>query len=122
MNKHDAKAIVTLYTSDGDLVNVFGGWWKGQAQIENGLKTHFDAELKRARFTTSDVQIRFIKPDVAVAHVTNQVSGIVGSNGQEVPTHGERSLRVFVKQNGNWVMTAFHNTQVASSDMPTPAR
>jgi uncharacterized protein (TIGR02246 family) len=78
MNKHDAKTIATLYTSDGDLVNVFGGWWKGPAQIENGLKTHFDAELKRARFVTSDVQIRFIKPDVAVAHVTNQVRASLG--------------------------------------------
>jgi len=113
MNKHDAKAIAQLYTPDADLVNVFGTLWKGPAEIENGMKAHFNAELRDSTFKTVNVTIRFIKPDIAIADVTNEVSGIVAPNGQKVPTHGERSMRVFVKANGRWLMTAFHNTQVS---------
>jgi uncharacterized protein (TIGR02246 family) len=113
MNKHNAKALARLYTPDGELDNVFGERWRSPAEIEKLLQVHFDAELREAKFSTSNVDVKFIRPDVAIAHVTNQVSGIVGPNGQHVPTHDERSMRVFVKTNGQWLVTGFHNTQVS---------
>src|SRR5438477_3783196 len=36
-NKHDAKAYASLFTEDGDCVNVVGWWWKGRRQIEEKL-------------------------------------------------------------------------------------
>jgi hypothetical protein len=61
------------------------------------------------------VTIRFIRADVAIAHVTNQITGFLGPDGSTEPPHDELSIRVFVKQGGNWSVVAFHNTTVASS-------
>ena len=51
-------------------------------------------------------------PDVAVAHVTNELSGLVSAAGEQLPAHRELSIRVLVKERGRWLVTAFHNTIV----------
>ena len=57
--------------------------------------------------------MRFIKDDVAVAHVTNEVAGVVGPAAQTQAPQREMSLRVFVRDSGDWRLTAFHNTLAA---------
>ena len=49
---------------------------------------------------------------IALAHVTNELSGLVGPEGQALPPHRELSIRVLVKDRGVWRITAFHNTIV----------
>ena len=56
------------------------------------------------------MDVRFVRPDVALAHVTNQLSGLVSPEGQTLPAHEELSIRVLVKDQGQWRITAFHNT------------
>jgi uncharacterized protein (TIGR02246 family) len=36
-NRHDAKAYASLFSEDGDCVNVVGWWWKGRGEIEKKL-------------------------------------------------------------------------------------
>jgi len=31
-NRHDAKAYASLFTEDGECVNIVGWWWKGRAE------------------------------------------------------------------------------------------
>jgi uncharacterized protein (TIGR02246 family) len=57
-----------------------------------------------------DVEVRFIRPDVAIAHVTNELSDQAKPGEQPVPQHHELSIRVFVKETGVWRVGAFHNT------------
>jgi hypothetical protein len=58
----------------------------------------------------SNVSVRFIRADVALAHVINEMSGIISVDGAKQPPHKELSIRVFVKDQGVWRITAFHNT------------
>jgi uncharacterized protein (TIGR02246 family) len=58
------------------------------------------------------MDVRFIRPDVALVHVTNRLSGLVGPDAQTLPAHQELSIRVLVKDRGTWRITAFHNTIV----------
>ena len=44
----------------------------GAAQIEKGLATIFATRARKATLKTLDVAVRFIKPDVAVVHLTNE--------------------------------------------------
>src|ERR1044072_6815967 len=74
-NKHDAKAFARFYTPDAELVTVRGERMKGAAEIEKGLAAIFATRAKGVTLTTLDVTVRFIKPDVVVAHVTNQLRG-----------------------------------------------
>ena len=119
-NKHDAKAATRMYTPDADLVTVRGDASKGRDAIEKGLAAIFASRAKAATLKTLEVRIRFIRPDVAVAHVTTELSGLVSPDGQKLPAHRELSIRVFVKEQGIWRVAAFHNTMVRPFGTPTP--
>jgi hypothetical protein len=45
-----------------------------------------------------------------LAHVTNELTGLVSPEGRTLPPHQELSIRVLVKDQGVWRITAFHNT------------
>jgi hypothetical protein len=47
-----------------------------------------------------------------LAHVTNELSGLISPEGQKLPPHQELSIRVLVKDQGVWRITAFHNTML----------
>ena len=109
-SRHDAKAWVKFCTPDAQLVTVRGESMKGIAEIEKGLTTIFQTRGRNVTLKTLEVAVRFIRPDVALAHVTNELSGLASSQGQTLPPHQELSIRVLVKDQGVWRITAFHNT------------
>jgi uncharacterized protein (TIGR02246 family) len=111
-SKHDARAWVQYCTSDAELITVRGETMKGLAQIEKGLAAIFQTRGRNATLKTLDVRVRFIRPDVALAHVRNELSGLIDPDGRTLPPHQELSVRVFVKNDGTWRITAFHNTIV----------
>jgi uncharacterized protein (TIGR02246 family) len=112
-NNHDGEAAARMYTPDARFVSVRGDVMNGQAGIERGLSAILTARAKSAAQQTMDVKVRFIRPDVALANVTNELSGLVAPDGHALPPHQELSLRVFVKDAGVWQVAAFHNTMVA---------
>jgi uncharacterized protein (TIGR02246 family) len=109
-SRHDARAWVKFCTPDAQLVTVRGESMKGVAAIEKGLTTIFQTRGRNVTLKTLEVAVRFIRPDVALAHVTNELSGLVSPEGQTLPPHQELSIRVLVKDQGMWRITAFHNT------------
>lgn len=111
-SKHDARAWVQYCTNDAQLVTVRGETMEGVAEIEKGLATIFQTRGRGVTLRTLEVMVRFIRPDVALAHVRNELSGLADPDGQTVPPHQELSVRVFVKNDGQWRMTVFQNTIV----------
>jgi len=111
-NKHDAEASTRMYQPDADFVSVRGEMGLGREAAEKTLRRIFETRAKTAALKTEQVQIRFIRPDVALAHVTNELSGLVAADGQNLPSHRELSLRVFVKDDGMWRLASFQNTML----------
>ena len=111
-NSHDGRAASLMYAPDAKLVTVRGEVMNGRAEIEKGLSSIFATRAKNATHRTLDVSVRFIRPDVALAHVTNELSGLVAPDGQALPAHQELSLRVFTKVDGQWWVAAFQNTMI----------
>jgi uncharacterized protein (TIGR02246 family) len=74
-NKHDAKAYASLFTENGDCVNVVGWWWKGRAEIEKKLTDAYVYVFKESALTITNVDIRFLTAEVAVAHVQWTMTG-----------------------------------------------
>ena len=111
-NKHDAKAWRSFCSPDAQLVTVRGESMTGIAEIERGLAAIFNTRGRAARLRTIDIAVRFIRPDVALAHVLNEMSGVTAPDGSLPPPHQELSIRVLVKEQGAWRITAFHNTIV----------
>jgi uncharacterized protein (TIGR02246 family) len=112
-NRHDAAAATRMYKPDADFVSVRGEVGIGRDAAERGLRRIFETRAKAAMLKTEEVRIRFIRPDVALAHVTNELSGLVAPDGQTLPSHRELSLRIFVKDDGVWRVASFHNTMLS---------
>jgi uncharacterized protein (TIGR02246 family) len=117
-NRHDAKAATQMYAPDARFVTVRGEVMDGQPAIEKGMASIFSTRAKNASLRTLDVAVRFIRPDIALVHVTNERSGLVAPDGQTLPSHQELSLRVFAKESGVWSVAAFHNTMVRPFGAP----
>jgi uncharacterized protein (TIGR02246 family) len=111
-NRHDSKAATRMYTPDADFVTVRGEAFKGRAEFEKGLAAILATRAKDATLKTLNVRVRFIRPDVALAHVTNELSGLVSPDGQQLPAQKELSIRVFVRDGDDWRVAAFHNTMI----------
>lgn len=111
-NRHDAKAWAGFCTPDARLVTVRGESMEGVAEIEKGLSAIFATRGHAAKLKTLDITMRFIRPDVALAHVLNEMSGVTAPDGRSLSSHRELSIRVLVKEEGRWRITAFHNTVV----------
>jgi uncharacterized protein (TIGR02246 family) len=117
-NKHDAKAYASLFTENGDCVNVVGWWWKGRAEIEKKLTDAYVYVFKESALTITNVDIRFLTAEVAVAHVQWTMTGARTPAGIPVPQQGLQT-HVLQKQNGQWLIAAFQNTN-SVPEMPFP--
>jgi len=111
-NSHDGRAASRMYMPEAQLVTVRGEVMESQAAIEKGLTSIFETRAKTATHRTLNVSIRLLRPDIALVHVTNELSGLVAPDGTALPSHQELSLRVLAKQDGRWQVAAFHNTMV----------
>jgi len=118
-NTRDDQASASLTTTDADFVTVTGTWSKGSADYLAARRARFATALKNASIRDIDIKIRFLRPDVALAHVTHEIRGMSDDNGKELPPHTELSLRVFVQEHGKWLMTAFHNTTATTPTKST---
>ena len=108
-NQHDAKAYAALFAEDGDVVNVVGWWWKGRKEIENKLTDGFAFAFRDSTLTMTEVNVRFLSPEIAVAHVRWTMSGAKTPPTIPEPREGLQTI-VLQKLGGNWVISAFQNT------------
>ena len=108
-NAHDAKAYSALFTEDADVVNVVGWWWKGRAEMERNLTSAFATAFRESTLTITDVQVRFLTPDIALAHARWTMTGARMPPGMPEPREGIQTLTM-VKQGGKWLIAGFQNT------------
>jgi uncharacterized protein (TIGR02246 family) len=92
---HDGETAAWLFADD--FVEIHPGGFivdkKGQVDMISNTK------LGDLRIQSSDIQMRYASPDVAVLTDTTTIHGTQG----DVPYDGQyRVMRVFVKQHGRW--------------------
>jgi uncharacterized protein (TIGR02246 family) len=112
-NRHDMAALSMLLAEDVDFVTVGGpkGWLKGRAQLLDDHAAKHKTRFKDSVWTTKEMHIRFLRPDVAVARV------LWSTTGDRVPhiKHGEKREGMFMwvveKRAGQWLVIASQNTE-----------
>jgi uncharacterized protein (TIGR02246 family) len=110
-NHHDAKAMADLHTEDVNFINIFGQWWNGRNEVEEGLRRGHSAPFARSKMLINILQVRFLAPNVAVVHGTMELIDAPAE------TLGRcHSIRVLVKTNGRWLISSFQNTLIRSGD------
>ncbi len=114
-NRHDSHAVSAWFTEDADFINVQQADSQGRKNIEDHFVPLFSGRLKNARRSVSVKSIRFITPDVAVADVDYELTGAINVNGTADPKRKGLYDWVLVKQNGKWLISAFHESELAAA-------
>lgn len=115
-NHHDPQASATLFAEDADFTNMRGASDHGRTEIEGLFKGLFSGRLKDAHRTDSVKKIRFLNPDIALMDADWEMTGAKGADGEDVPLRKGLLDWVLTKQNGQWRITVFHE-----SEFPGPA-
>ena len=124
-NRHDMNAYGALFTPDADFVNVTGLHWKGRESIQ--LNTAFlhgaipadsaGVTLPKSAYgifktskiiTTKQVDVRFLRKDVAVAHVRSDMQG----DARTKETRRGLLVMILTKENGRWLIAVAQNTEI----------
>jgi uncharacterized protein (TIGR02246 family) len=108
-NHHDARAYASLFTKDGEVINVVGWWWKGRTQIESRLADAFAYVFAKSTMTITDVQTRHLAPNLALAHVSWTMTGSRTPPNIPEPREGIE-IQVLKKMGGRWLIYSFQNT------------
>jgi uncharacterized protein (TIGR02246 family) len=116
-NAHDGKAFAAPFAADADYVVVNGMYIKGRDEIERGHVQIFSTFYRESRNAATVKSLRFIRPDVAVAHVEWNL---------EVRPGGEKaralSTMLMTKDGGKWSIAAFQNTPVVPPQAGPPTQ
>jgi uncharacterized protein (TIGR02246 family) len=108
-NAHDGKAFAAPFATDADYVVVNGMYAKGREAIERGHTAIFTTIYKDSRNVATFKSVRFLRPDVAVAHVEWNLE--FKMNGATQKGHAINTL-VMTKEGGKWSIAAFQNTPI----------
>ena len=112
-NAHDAHAYAQLFTLDADTVNVLGWWWKSRAELEQKLGVGFTSVFSHSHLHIDNVTVRFLTPEVAIAHVQWSMNGADSpdGSGNNVPKKGIQTQTLYKAESG-WQIAAFQNANV----------
>lgn len=108
-NRHDAAAYSALFTADCDVVNIVGWWWKSRAEMQAKLTRAFSSVFRDSTLTFTDAQVKFLAPDIAVAHARWTMTGAKMPPGMPAPGAGIQTL-VLTLHAGEWRIAEFQNT------------
>jgi uncharacterized protein (TIGR02246 family) len=115
-NRHDMKALATLVADDVDFITVAGNWRKNRKEFEehHSNKRH-EMQYNESVWTTKNIEVKFIRADVAVAHVEWTIKGDKDPDG--APRQPRRGISTWVveKQKGQWLIIATQNTNLRDS-------
>jgi uncharacterized protein (TIGR02246 family) len=117
-NLHDMTAMAALFAEDADFVNVGGMHWKGRDQIRKEHARSHELQFKESVLTVENVSVRFLKPDVALAHIEWWMKGDRDPDGTSRPPREGVMSWVLVKRGGVWRVASSHNTNVRISAAP----
>jgi ketosteroid isomerase-like protein len=122
-NQHDMDAFGELFAPDADFVNVAGVRWVGRQEIqlrhayahgtipENSLPGDNPAYygiFKHSTLTFVHIDVRFLRKDVALAHVDSE---LLGDARTQNARRGELTF-VLTRENTGWLVAAAQNTEI----------
>lgn len=106
-NTKNGARWASVFAEDADYVVINGSYVKGRADIEKSHNMIFSTIYKDTTVSLNFKQIRFLRPDVAVVHVTGRRDGQTDDLKQ-----GAIITMVMTKGKDGWKIAAFQNTAV----------
>jgi uncharacterized protein (TIGR02246 family) len=121
-NNHDSHAVAMCFTDDADFINVQQANSHGRKAIEEHFVPLFSGRLKNAHRTYTVKSVRFITPDVAAVTMDYVLAGTTGANGGEAPPRKGLYDWIVARQNGKWLISVLHESELAPAPAMVPVR
>ena len=121
-NNHDAQGLAMAFTEDADFISVQQADSHSRKAIEEHFAPLFSMRLKNAHRTYTLRNVRFISPDVASVTMDYVLTGTTGANGEQVPPRKGLYDWIVVKQNGKWLISVLHESELAPAAAMVPIR
>jgi uncharacterized protein (TIGR02246 family) len=109
-NRHDMKALAALVAEDVDLITVAGTRLRSRKEFEEDHAKSHEGVLRESVLTTKSTEVKFVRPDVAVAHVEWGITGVKGPGGEARPPQRGVLTWVLEKRKGAWLIIASQAT------------
>lgn len=119
-NKHDMKALASIFAEDANFVNVVGMWWKSREEIQKAHEFSHGNMFKDSHLTGKPASVQLLRPDVAVIHMTWELEGMRTPGGKPVPKRQGIMIFVAVRTGDVWQVKAAQNTDVLPEGQPHP--
>ena len=111
-NQGSGSSFAAPFAEDADYVIVDGRQVQGREVIAQGHQYIFDT-IYRGSVNQGNVRdVRFLRPDIAVAHVEWNLR----LGGESTRQSRAINTMVMEKTNGAWQIVAFHNSPIAGSN------
>ena len=123
-NRHDMNAYGALFTPDADFVNVSGLHWKGRESIQSNTAFLHGAVpadsagvtlpksaygiFKTTSWTLKQVDVRFLRKDVAVAHLQIELQ----DDARTKEPRRYLLVMILTKEDGRWLVAVAQNTEI----------
>jgi uncharacterized protein (TIGR02246 family) len=114
----DAHAYGECFTADSDYVSYDGAWARGRASMVDAHDRLFRGVLAGSALVGGIESVRFVRPDVAVAHATGSV--LMPWHSKLPKRRLSRQTLVAVRTDDGWRFTALHNNRVRPVRIPDP--
>jgi len=112
-NRHDFSDMKNYIAEACDFVNIVGMHWKGREEVQYAHQAFHQTSFKDMPLEKRAVTIRFLTPDVAVAHVLMHVmKSYITPDGSRAGDNDGLATFVFVKRMGAWMVEAVENVVV----------
>jgi uncharacterized protein (TIGR02246 family) len=111
-NAKNGDEFAKPFAADADYVVINGMQINGRPAIAKGHQGIFDTVYKNSTISLAADKIRFLRPDVAVVHVSGSLKIVEGDAARATSA---RITLVMTKAKGKWEIAAFQNTQVQTA-------
>lgn len=117
-NRHDAAALASFYTADGDAVFPSGKKASGRSAVQASEAANHSSMNRASNTTRSIENVRFVTPNVALVDSSVEIAGMADQNGERLPHRHALMTTVLVKQSDAWQIAANRAMVPATTHAP----
>ena len=109
-NAADGKAFAAEFTDDTDVINLFGGVYRGRPALAERMQAIFGTIFKGSVLRSRELeQARMLAPGVMLAVSSSRTEVPAGQLAPEVRS---RQTFILVQERGAWRIRHWHNTRI----------
>ena len=112
---HDATALAENFADDADFTNVRGTQAHGRQAITAMHEFLFKGPFKDSHIHTLEMQVRFLRDDLAAVDLHWEMTGANLPDGTPWPDRKGLANAIVEKRDGKWLILVSHNM-----DLPDP--